>query len=99
MRTKRIAAIVVASAVAAALARLAISVAKDVARYNHLREMSGEGPVWNELPALLCKIVRREREAPLNLGDGIAGLPGDLERYANIKAMSSLLYVPPRTSG
>ncbi|HEX3369185.1 MAG TPA: hypothetical protein VHS56_06385 [Candidatus Cybelea sp.] len=99
MRSKRIVTIVVASAVAAALARLAISVAKDVGRYNHLREMSGEGPVWNELPAMLCEVVRREREAPLNLGEVIAGLPADLERYANIKAMSSPLYVPPRASG
>ncbi|HEY1884091.1 MAG TPA: hypothetical protein VGG51_13730 [Candidatus Cybelea sp.] len=97
MRTKRIVTIVVASAVAAALARLAMSVAKDVGRYNHLREISGEGPIWSELPAMLREIVRRECAAPLNLGDVIAGLPADLERYANIKAMSSPLYVPPPT--
>ncbi len=99
MRTKRIVTIAVASAVAAALARLAMSVAKDVKRYNRLREISGEGPLWSELPAMLREVVRRECEAPLDLGGVIAGLPADLERYANIKAMSSPLYVPPRTSG
>jgi hypothetical protein len=68
-------------------ARVVRSAVSDLVRYNRLREVSNEPPVWNELPEMIRQVAPQERNARLNLREMLAGLPSDLARYARIKSM------------
>jgi hypothetical protein len=86
-RTKRLLSLLTLGAAALLTARAALGAASDVRRYNRLREVSNERPLWSELPKMLRDVTDKERHAPLNLWQTLAGLPADFARYARIKSM------------
>lgn len=67
--------------------RVTLSAASDLRRYDRLRAISNEPPLWDELPKMIREVTDKERYAPLNLWETLAGLPSDLARYARIKSM------------
>jgi len=67
--------------------RVTLSAASDLRRYDRLRAVSNEPPLWGELPKMIREVTDKERHAPLNLWETLAGLPSDLARYARIKSM------------
>jgi hypothetical protein len=76
-------------AIAAALymAKLALTMAGELRRYNHIRSLSNEGPVMEETPEVMMQVMRQQRQA---LKDWIAffkALPKDIARYAKIELM------------
>ena len=76
----------VAFAVGFAAERLFASMSKDLARYEQMREMSGEPPLVKEL---LSSVVGVVGDATIKSGATglIAGLTSDLVRYARIRGM------------
>jgi hypothetical protein len=69
------------------VARTAAGATDDLRHYNRLREMSDEGPIWQELPEMIREIAAKERGLPLQIAGVIAGLPADIARYIKIKTM------------
>ena len=85
--TTRILSLLALAAAGVLATRAVRSASSDFRRYNRLREISGEAPVWSELPEMIREVTDKERHAPLNLWETLAGLPYDLARYARIKSM------------
>lgn len=75
------------AAVGVLASRATLSAASDLRRYDRLRAVSNEPPVWNELPEMIREVADKVRHAPLNFWETLAGLPADLARYARIKSM------------
>jgi hypothetical protein len=76
----------VAFAVGFAAERLFASMSKDLARYEKMREMSGEPPLFKELVSSVAGVVG---DATIKNGATglITGLTSDLVRYARIRGM------------
>lgn len=85
--TTRILSLLALAAAGVLVTRAVRSAASDFQRYNRLREISNEPPLWNDLPDMLREVTDKERHAPLNLWETLAGLPSDLARYARINSM------------
>jgi hypothetical protein len=68
-------------------ARAAWFAARDLRRYNRMREMSGQGPLSRELPAMAREVFANERASAPNFGALIASLPKDAARYLKMRAM------------
>ncbi|MDQ2873276.1 MAG: hypothetical protein M3R35_09130 [Candidatus Eremiobacteraeota bacterium] len=69
------------------LIKQAISMQGDLAHYNRLRAMSGDGPLREEVPAMLQQIKENFAETSGQLHGVLGSLPADAARYARIKAM------------
>lgn len=77
-----------AFAVAFAGERLFAGLAKDIARYEAMRKMSGQPPIAKELLALAGSFVGEHGGAAANGTIGLVGsLTSDIMRYAKMKAM------------
>lgn len=76
----------VAFAVGFAAERLFASMSKDLARYEKMREMSGEPPLFKEVISSVVGVVG---DATIKSGATglITGLTSDLVRYARIRGM------------
>jgi hypothetical protein len=76
----------VAFAVGFAAERLFASMSKDLARYEKMREMSGEPPLFKEV---ILSVVGVVGDATIKSGATglITGLTSDLVRYARIRGM------------
>lgn len=73
----------IAFAAAFAAERLFTSLAPDIARYNKMREMSGQEPILKELWTLVSGAVGGGQGA----SGAIADLTNDVVRYARMKGM------------
>ncbi len=69
------------------LLKQALSMQGDLAHYNRLRAMSGDGPLREEIPAMLGQIKENFAKASPQLHGVLGSLPADAARYARIKAM------------
>jgi hypothetical protein len=69
------------------VARAAAGTVGDLRHYNRLREMSNEGPLWQELPEMIREIAAKERGLGPQIAGVIASLPADLLRYIQIETM------------
>jgi len=71
-------------AVAFGAERLYASMAKDIARYESMREMSGQKPILKELLGFVIGATGASGEGATGL---IAGLTNDVVRYARMRGM------------
>ena len=55
--------------------------ARDLIRYNRMREMSGDGPLSQDVPKMLRQVISKESGTPLELARVVGGLPKDAARY------------------
>lgn len=76
----------VAFAAGFAAERLFASLSEDLARYNKMREMSGEPPLAKELLSTLGGVLG-DATAKSGAASLLAGLTDDLVRYARIRGM------------
>ena len=67
--------------------RTARALAADVGRYNRIREMSGDGPISDELPEMARKIFASEAKTPGMILDALRSIPSEGARYLKIEAM------------
>jgi|HubBroStandDraft_4_1064222.scaffolds.fasta_scaffold373617_1 hypothetical protein len=84
---KAIIAVAAVAVVAPYAVRMFSSVARDAARYNRMRRMSGEGPLLEDFGAVIKDIAKAESRAVGDIVDSVASVPADAARYARIKMM------------
>lgn len=87
MKKRYVAGAVAGAAVALWTAKLAMKMAYDVRRYNHMRSLSDEGPIQEETPELLLQLMTAERHAAFALRDFFKALPHDIARDVKIFSM------------
>lgn len=68
-------------------AKMAIKIAGDVKRYNHILSMSNEGTVFEETPELLMQVMKQERQTVKEWMNFMKSFPSDLARYMKIESM------------
>ncbi len=68
-------------------ARMALKMAGDVRRYNHILSLSNEGTVQQELPELMLQVMKRERQTVKEWMNFIKSAPRDLARYMKIESL------------
>jgi hypothetical protein len=69
------------------LAAAGLKASAEIRRYNHMRAISGEGPLSEELPGLAKDILIDEGHALKELGNFMLSAPKDLARYLKIESM------------
>jgi hypothetical protein len=74
-------------AVAFGAERLYASMAPDIARYEKMREMSGQKPIFKELMGMVTGPLSDSALDPGGAGGIIAGLTADVVRYARMRGM------------
>jgi DNA-binding transcriptional regulator YbjK len=78
-----------ALAVLAALysARMALKMAGDLRRYNHILSLSNEGTVQEEFPELMVQVMKREKQTLKEWMNFITSVPKDIARYMKIESL------------
>jgi hypothetical protein len=81
--------VLTALAVLAALyaARMALKMAEDVRRYNHILSLSNEGTVQQEFPELMVQVMKSERQTVKEWMNFLMSAPKDLARYLKIESL------------
>jgi hypothetical protein len=67
--------------------RMALKMAEDVRRYNHILSMSNEGTVQEEMPELLMQVMKREKQTGKEWVNLMKSAPKDFARYMKIESM------------
>lgn len=68
-------------------ARMALKMAQDVRRYNHILSLSNEGTVQEEFPELMIQVMKREKQTLKEWMTFMKSAPKDLARYMKIESM------------
>ncbi len=77
----------IAFVAAFAAERLYSSMAKDIARYEEMRKMSGQPPILKELLSTVLGGGVDDKDAPARAGGFVADLTNDVMRYARMRNM------------
>jgi hypothetical protein len=70
-----------------ASARMALKMAHDYRRYNHILSLSNEGTVQEEFPELMVQVMKREKQTLKEWLTLMKSFPKDLARYMKIESM------------
>jgi hypothetical protein len=68
-------------------ARMALKMAEDMRRYNHILSLSNEGTVQQELPELIVQVMKHEKQTVKEWMNLMKSAPKDIARYMKIESM------------
>lgn len=87
MKKRYVAGAVAGAALALWTAKMSMKMARDLRRYNHLRSLSDEGPVQEEMPDMMLQLLTQERHFLMALKSFFQSVPHDIQRDAKIFSM------------
>jgi len=67
--------------------KIAMKMAHDLRRYNHILSLSNEGTVFEETPELLLQVKKQQRQTFKEWKNLIKSVPKDVARYMKIESM------------
>jgi thymidylate synthase ThyX len=67
--------------------RMALKMAEDLRRYNHILSLSNEGTVQQEMPELAMQVMKHEKQTVKEWMNFMKSAPKDLARYLKIESM------------
>jgi hypothetical protein len=67
--------------------RMALKLAGEYRRYNHILSMSNEGTVQEEFPELMVQVMKNEKQTLKEWKNLMMSAPKDIARYMKIESM------------
>jgi hypothetical protein len=87
MKKRSIAGALAAAGIALWATKFALTMARELRRYDHIRSLSNEGPVMEETPEITMQVLRQQRQTLKEWMLFFQRFPKDAARYAKIESM------------